>query len=197
MPFEKILEKIQGKKEIESKKDFQTRLDKLLFEIEQKYSHSIVAEKDDEKIYTEKLAKLDFKGSKQALEEGRDQLVKSLDFDNQLEFLKEIKILSKRLIPQIFANPKDLHEFNIIAQKILDLKKSSSRFQQRLILKKIQKFLNASDEIPSPNHVSNDISSDDIEKVLSEVKEGIENSDSIDNEVDKIINEIRKKTTRD
>ncbi|MHA2224353.1 MAG: hypothetical protein ACXAC8_04075 [Candidatus Hodarchaeales archaeon] len=196
MPFEKILEKIHGRKEIVSKKDFQTRLDNLILVVEQKYSHSVAAEKDEEKIYQEKLANLDFKGSKQALEEGRDQLVKSLDFDIQLEFLKEIKMLSKRLIPQIFANPEDLQEFNKIAQKILDLKKSSSRFQQRLVLKQIQKFLSASDEKLSPNHVSTDISSDDIEKVLLEVKEGMENSDSVDNEVDKIINEIRKKSER-
>lgn len=194
MPFDSFINKISGQKEIFTLEDFQERLDHLISRIEQKYKESTASEQKYQQKYNEKLSKLDFSGSKNAVEDGRRQLAKSLDLEVQLEFLKNIKILSRKIPEKSFHTSKQQKNFNQIVKQIFDHKKVSSQFGRRIILKQFMKFIPSSDDILSVDTTSDDEAYDeDIEKILKEVAEGTENGNSIDSEVEKILEEIKRK----
>lgn len=194
MPFNSFISRISGPKEILSLKDFQERLDNLIFSLEKEYKNSTAAEYEFKQKYDEKLSKLDFSGSKHAVEDSRHQLVKSLELNVQLDFLKSIRVLSNKILKENLQNPKQLSNFNQIAMKVFDHKKISSQVGRRMILKQFEKFIPSSTDDLSIDSTSNDETMDkDVEKILKEVEEGIENDSSIDKEVEKIIEEIRRK----
>lgn len=194
MPFNRLLRKISGQNEINNLLDFYKRLDSLISKLEQEFADSKLAEQESQKKYSEKLSKLDFNASKQAVEEGRRRFAKSLDLDVQLEFLKNIRILVQNIPDKNIHSTKQLREFNRLALEILDLKKICFQSNRRMIMNRFKKFVPLSDEILSLNTVSNiEPSKGDVEKILSEIKDGISNDNSVDNDVEAIIKEIRKK----
>ena len=194
MPFDSFIHKISGQKEILTLEDFQERLDHLISRIEQKYKESTASEQKYQQKYNEKLSKLDFNGSKNAVEDGRRQLAKSLDLEVQLEFLKNIKILSCKIPEKSFHTSKQRKGFNQIVKQIFDHKIVSSQFGRRIILKQFMKFIPSSDDILSVDTTTEDEAYDEeIEKILKEVAEGTENGNSIDSEVEKILEEIKRK----
>ena len=94
LTFDKLIRKFRDQGDVVSLEDFQERLDQLISKIEQEYITSKAAEQTYQQQYDEKLSKLDFSGSKRAVEESRHQLAKSLELDVQLEFLMNIKKIS-------------------------------------------------------------------------------------------------------
>lgn len=185
LPFDKFLSKISGQKEVTTFDEFQEKLDLLISRIEQKYEDSKIAEQDFHQKYDEKLSKLDFSGSKRAVEDGRHQLAESLELNVQLDFLRNIRLLSQR-IPKKNLNKID---FSQIANQIFDSKKLRSQSYRRIILSRFKKFVPSADDILL---ISTD-SEEDIDHILQEVKEGKHIIGSIDSEVEKIIEEVKKK----
>ena len=194
MPFDSFISRISGQKEILSLEDFQERLELLISRIEQEYKDSTAAEQEYQRKYDEKLSKLDFSGSKNAVEDGRRQLTKSIDLDVQLEFLKNIRLLSRKIPDKSLQTSKKLQDFRLIAKQIFDHKKISSNVSRRIILKQFRKYVPSSDDSLLENSTSDKENfNEDVEKILKEVAESTENSSSIDSEVEKILEEIKKK----
>ena len=77
MSFDKFLSKISGQKEIHSLEEFQKRLNLFISQITRKYEASKLAEQEYHLQYDKKLSKLDFSGSKRAVEEEKNQLTKT------------------------------------------------------------------------------------------------------------------------
>ncbi len=194
MPFDSFISRISGQKEILSFKDFQERLELLISRIEQEYKDSTAAEQEYQRKYDEKLSKLDFSGSKNAVEDGRRQLTKSIDLDVQLEFLNNIRLLSRKIPDRSLQTSKKFQDFRLIAKQIFDHKKISSNVSRRIILKQFKKYVPSSDDSLLENSTSDKENfNEDVEKILKEVAESTENSSSIDSEVEKILEEIKKK----
>ena len=194
MPFDSFISRLSGQKEILGLEDFQERLELLISRIEQEYKDSTAAEQEYQRKYDEKLSKLDFSGSKNAVEDGRRQLTESLDLDVQLEFLKNIRLLSRKIPDKSLQTPKKLADFRLIAKQIFVHKKISSNGSRRIILKQFRKYVPSSDDFLLENSASNkETFNEDVEKILKEVAEGTEKGSSIDSEVEKILEEIRKK----
>ncbi|MHA2245662.1 MAG: hypothetical protein ACXADY_11915 [Candidatus Hodarchaeales archaeon] len=194
-----FISRLSGQKEIRSLEDFQERLELLISRIEQEYKDSTSAEQEYQQEYNEKLSKLDFSGSKNAVEDGRRQLTKSLDLDSQLEFLKNIRRLSRKIPENRLQTQKKLESFRLIVKQIFDHKKISSSVSRRIVLKQFRKFVPSSDDFLLVNSTSDeDTFNEDVEKILKEVAEGgTEDSSSIDSEVEKILEEIKKKKNND
>lgn len=95
MPFNNLIRTISGKKKISTLNDFEEELEKLIAKIEREYLESKESEEDYQDNYNERMSKLDFKGSKEAVEDGRRQLARTLDLEVNLEFLTNIQ----KLIP--------------------------------------------------------------------------------------------------
>ena len=146
MPFDSFISRLSGQKEILGLEDFQERLELLISRIEQEYKNSTAAEQEYQRKYDEKLSKLDFSGSKNAVEDGRRQLTKSLDLDVQLEYLKNIRLLSRKIPDRSLQTPKKLEDFKLIAKQIFDHKKISSNVCRRIILKQFRKYIPSSDD---------------------------------------------------
>lgn len=128
------------------------------------------------------------------MEDGRRQLTKSLDLDVQLEYLKNIRLLSRKIPDKSLQTPKKLEDFKLIAKQIFNHKKISSNVSRRIILKQFRKYIPSSDDSLLVNSVSDkETFNEDVEKILKEVAEGTENSSSIDSDVEKILEEIKKK----
>ncbi|MFX1283286.1 MAG: hypothetical protein ACFFB5_06505 [Promethearchaeota archaeon] len=185
MPFDKFLSKISGQKEVFTLEDFQEKLDLFISKIEQKHKASKIAEQEFQQKYDEKLSKLDFNGSKRAVENSRHQLAESLELNVQLDFLKNIRLLSKG-IPE-----KKLKKINFrqMADDIFNSKKINSQSYRRIILTRFKKFVPSADDIL----LTSTESEEDIDRILQEVKEGKQIIGSIDNEVEKIIEEVKRK----
>jgi hypothetical protein len=194
LPFEGFLRKIGGKKKILTVADFQSDLDELIVEIEHKYEKSREIEENFQKEYEKKLSKLDFGGSKKAVDQSRQQLAESLELDSLLEFLKTIKRMTHHIDREMLKIPKKLTEFQELLNQIFDLKKINSLLNRRTLLKRFKKFIPSSDDIlVSDTASTSEISSNDIEKILQEAQNKTIGENSLDNEAEKIIDEIRKK----
>lgn len=192
LPFDKLIRTFSDQGDIISLEDFQERLDQLILKSEQEYTNSKVAERIYQEEYDKKLSKLDFKGSKKAVEESRHQLTKSLELDVQLEFLMSVKKISGKIQPKSFQTPKQQKKFYQLATQIFDHKKISSQYGRRMILKQFKKFVPLAD--PTLDVISDGEGEDtDIERILQEVKNGIVDDSSIDTEIEKIIEEVRSK----
>ncbi|MFX0172236.1 MAG: hypothetical protein ACFE9L_09965 [Candidatus Hodarchaeota archaeon] len=192
--FEEILRKIGGKKKILSLEDFQVDLDKIITEIEHKCEKSRELMDNFQSKYNEKLSKLDFGGSKKAVDQSRQQLVESLEYDSQLEFLKTIRLMTNYFDKEMLKISKKMNEFQELANQIFDLKKISSLSNRRILLKRFNKFIPSSTDILMSETVSHSkISDNNIEEILHEAQNKTINKNSIDNEAKKIIEEIRKK----
>jgi len=185
LPFDKFLSKISGHKGVFTIEEFQEKLDLLISRIEQEYEASQIAEQGFHQQYDEKLSKLDFSGSKRAVEDGRHQLAKSLDLDIQLDFLKKIRLLSQRIPPKKLNSI----DFSQLANQAFDSKKLSSHSYRKIILNRFKKLIPAADEIL----LTSIDSEEEIDHILQEVKEGKHTIGSIDKEVEKIIEEVKKK----
>lgn len=189
-----MIRKFSDQGDIVSLEDFQQRLDQLIVRLKQEYDDSKAAEQDFHKKYEEKLSKLDFEGSKKAVEDSRHQLAKSLELDVQLEFLMSLQNITNRIPPQSLQTPKELEKFNQIATQAFDFKKISSQYGQRMILKQFKKFLPLTEEDPIRDlSLTESSQSADIERILQEVKDGTIDESMIDNEIEKIIEEVRTK----
>jgi hypothetical protein len=194
LPFDKLLRIFNDQGGIVSLEDFQQRLDQLIVRLKQEYDDSKAAEQDYHQKYEEKLSKLDFKGSKKAVEDSRHQLAKSLELDVQIEFLLRLQNLVAKIPPQSIQSPEQLEKFTQIATQAFDFKKISSQYGRRMILKQFKKFLP-----PTAADSTLDIAltesgqTDDIERILKEVKDGTVDDSTIDNEIEKIIEEVRGK----
>ena len=189
VPFDKFLDKISGQKEILTLEEFQGSLELFISKLTQKYEASKAAEVALHQKYDEKLSKLDFSGSKRAVEEEKNQLTKTLDLDVQLEFLKSIQLLSQRIPEKNLSKPKQMKEFSQIANQILDSKKINTESGRRILLKRFKKYVPQADDIL----LIGTNSDEDIDQILEEIKNDKKPVHSIDNEVDKIIEEVRRK----
>lgn len=187
--FDKFLGKISGQKEILTLEEFQKRLELLISKLTQKYEASKKAEQEYHQQYDEKLSKLDFSGSKRAVEEEKNQLTKTLDLDVQLEFLKSVQLLTQRLPKQKISKPKQMKEFGQLANQILDSKKIKSESSRRIILKRFKKYVPSADDILLIGTESDE----DIDQILQEIKDDKKTVHSIDNDVEKILEEVKKK----
>ncbi|MFX1248818.1 MAG: hypothetical protein ACFFBQ_15635 [Promethearchaeota archaeon] len=186
MPFDKLFRKISGQEEVITLGEFQERLERLISVIKQKYEDSKLAEQDYLVEYDEKLSKLDFKGSKQAVEEGRHQLTKTLEYDVQLDFLKKIQVLARR-IPEENTLTED---FYLITKQVLDLRKLRSESNRKILLKRFKKYAPSADDALLMGLDSDD----EINQIIRDVQEGTPSS--LDNEAEKIIEEVRNKKTK-
>ncbi|MFX0124597.1 MAG: hypothetical protein ACFFAE_13275 [Candidatus Hodarchaeota archaeon] len=194
MPFDKLIRKFSDQGDVVSLEDFHDKLDQLIVKIRHKYENSKAAEQTYQIEYDEKLSKLDFKGSKKAVEEGRHQLATSLELDVQLEFMINIRNIADKIPPYSFQTPKQLEKFNQIAVQVFDIKKIRSQYGRRMILKQFKKLLPSSADEPTLDVIFDEKGQDkDIERILQEVKNGIVDDRSIDNEIEKIIREVRTK----
>jgi hypothetical protein len=194
MPFESFMSRFIGHKEIVSLTDFQERLDNLISSLEKEYKNSTAAEYEFKQKYDEKLSKLDFSGSKHVVEDSRRQLVKSLEINVQLDFLKNIRDLSNKIPYSSFQNSQQLSNFRQVAMTVFDHKKISSQVGRHFILKKFEKLIPSTSVDSAMAAARNDETVDiDVQKILKEVEEGIKDDSTIDKEVEKIINEIRRK----
>jgi hypothetical protein len=194
LSFEDFLRKIGGKRKILTLDDFQVNLDELIVEIEHKYKKSCELVENFQREYDEKLSKLDFGGSKKAVDQSRQQLAESLELDSQLEFLKTIQRMTNYFDREMLKIPKKTTEFQELANQILDQKKTKSLLNHRILLKRFKKFIPSSDDLLVSDAVSNsEISSNGVEKILQEARNKTIGENSPDNEAEKIIDEIRKK----
>ncbi|UCG03732.1 MAG: hypothetical protein JSW11_07050, partial [Candidatus Heimdallarchaeota archaeon] len=194
LPFDKLIRKFSDQGDVVSLEDFQERLDILISKIQKEYETSKEAEQTYQEEYNEKLSKLDFKGSKKAVEESRHQLARSLELDVLLEFLLNIKKMSVKILPQTFQQSKQLEKFSQIAAQIFDQKKLRSQYGRRMILKQFKKFVPPSAADSTLDEITGEKEGDtDIERILQEVKDGIVDDNSIDSEIEKIIEEVRSK----
>lgn len=194
LSIEDFLRKIGGKRKILTLEDLQINLDELIVEIEHKYEKSRELVENFQKEYDEKLSKLDFGGSKKAVDQGRQQLAESLEFDALLEFLNIIKRMTNYFDRETLKTPKKTIEFQELAHQIFDQKKIKSLSNRRILLKRFKKFIPSSDDLLVSKAVSNsEISSKDVEKILQEAKNKTIGESSLDSEAEKIIDEIRKK----
>ncbi|MFX1506917.1 MAG: hypothetical protein ACFFDC_12505 [Promethearchaeota archaeon] len=194
MFFDKLIRKFSNQDDIVSLEDFQQRLDQLIVRLKQEYDDSKASEQDYHQKYEEKLSKLDFEGSKKAVEDSRHQLATSLELDVQLEFLMKLQSIANRIPPQSFQTPKELEKFTQIATQAFDFKKISSQYGQRMILKQFKKFLPPTVEDPTLDMtLGENGQTDEIERILQEVKNGTIDDSTIDNEIEKIIEEVRSK----
>ena len=192
LPFDKLIRKFSDQDDLVSLEDFQERLNQLISKTQREYENSKEAEQTYQEEYDKKLSKLDFKGSKKAVEESRHQLAKSLDLDVQLEFLLNIKNMSANIPPQTIHTPKQLEKFSQIASQIFDHKKLRSQYGRRVILRQFKKILPRSVFDQTLSGIT-DGKEDDIERILQEIKNGTVDNSSVDNEIEKIIEEVRNK----
>ncbi len=185
MPLENLFRRISGKREISTLDDFNKQLEALITKIKRLYSESKEAEEKFRKEYDEKMSELDFIGSKNAVEDSRQQLARTLEIEVQFEFLENIRKLMFLIPEEEISIPIKFQEFQKLAYQILDLKNISSRSNRSFLLKKIKK-LSKCKEID----LLSDETELEIDKIIQEVSE---NSNSIDSEVEKLINEIKRK----
>ncbi|MFX1517763.1 MAG: hypothetical protein ACFFC6_15780 [Promethearchaeota archaeon] len=198
MPFDKLLRKFSDQGDITSLEDFQERLDELISKKLKEYEKSKEAEYSHQEEYDVKLSKLDFSGSKKAVEKSRHQLAKSLELDVQLEFLTTLKKMASKIPKQSLQTPKELAKFSQTALQIFDHKKVNSQYGRRLILKQFKKFLPPTVEDPALDiALTEKGQNDEIERILQEVKDGSVDDSTIDNEIEKIIEEVRSKKVED
>jgi len=194
MPFDKLIRKFSDQGDITSLEDFQERLDELISKTKQEYEKSKEVEYSYQKEYDVKLSKLDFSGSKKAVEKSKHQLAKSLELDVQLEFLTNIKKMSTQIPKQSLQTTKELGKFSQTALQIFNRKKLNFQYGRRLILKQFKKFLPPSVEDPALDiTLTEKGQNDEIERILQEVKDGTVDDSTIDNEIEKIIEEVRGK----
>ena len=194
LPFNKLIRKFSDQGDIISLEDFHEKLDKLILKMKEEHEKSKEAEYSHQEEYEEKLSKLDFSGSKKAVEESRHQFVKSLELDVQIEFLMNIKKISNQIPKGSFKTTKKQGKFNQIASQIFDRKKLESQYSRRMILKQFKKFLPPSLEDPTLDIVlAEKGQNDEIERILQEVKDGNVDNGTIENEIEKIIEEVRSK----
>ncbi|MFX0184223.1 MAG: hypothetical protein ACFE95_14160 [Candidatus Hodarchaeota archaeon] len=194
MSFEDFLRKIGGKRKILTLEDFQVNLDELIVEIEQKYEKSRELVENFQREYDEKLSKFDFNGSKKAVDQSRQELAESLELDALLEFLRTIKRMTNHFDRDMLKTPKKITEFQELANQFFNLKKIKSISNRRILLKRFKKFIPYSNDVLTSDTVTNsEISTNDIEKILQEAQNKTINENSLDNEAEKIIDEIRKK----
>ncbi|MFX0152580.1 MAG: hypothetical protein ACFFAJ_17470 [Candidatus Hodarchaeota archaeon] len=192
--FEDILSKIGGKKKILSLEDFQVNLDEIIAEIEHKYEKSRELMDNFQTKYDEKLSILDFEGSKKAVDQSRQQLAESLEYDSQLEFLKTIRQMTNYFDKEMLKITKKMNEFQELANQIFDLKKINSLSNRRIFLKRFNKFILSSTDVLMAETVSHSkVSDNNVEEILQEAQNKIITKDSLGNEAEKIIEEIRKK----
>ena len=194
LPFDKLIRKFSDQDDLVDLEDFQERLNQLISKIKREYENSKEAEQTYQEEYDKKLSKLDFKGSKKAVEESRHQLAKSLDLDVQLEFLLNIKNMSANIPSQTFQTSKQLEKFKQVASQIFDQKKIRSQYGRRVILKQFKKLLPSSAfDLTLSGITDGKEENNDIERILQEVKDGTVDNSSVDNEIEKIIEEVRNK----
>jgi len=196
MPFNNLIRTISGKRKISTLNDFEEELEKLIAKIERKYLESKESEEDYQDNYNERMSKLDFKGSKEAVEDGRRQLARTLDLEVNLEFLTNIQKLIPYLSKTKLKNSQLVEEFQKVAHDIVNLRKINSRSNRHFLMKKIKKFLIRGDVSVLDDVIDKNTSNTEIEKILTEAS-SVKDSESIDARVDKIIEEIKqKKDTR-
>ena len=198
MPFNKLIRKFSDQGDITSLEDFQERLDELISKIKEEYEKSKEVEYSYQEEYDVKLSKLDFSGSKKAVEKSRHQLAKSLELDVQLEFLTNIKKISTKIPKESIQTTKEIGKFSQTALQIFDRKKLVSQYGRRLILKQFKKFLPPTVEDPTLDiTLTENGQNDEIERILQEVKDGSVDDSTLDNEIEKIIEEVRGKKRED
>ena len=190
LPFDKLIRKFSDHRSIDSLEDFQERLDQFFLQIKKEYEDSKEAEHSYQEEYEEKLSKLDYSGSKKAIEESRHQLARSLELDVQLEFLMTIKKISSKIPEQSLQTTKGWGKFSQIASQIFDRKKLQSKYGRQLLLNQFKKFLPSSVVDSILDEKGHD---EDIELILQEVKNGTPADSTMDNEIKKIIEEVRSK----
>lgn len=195
MPFNNLIRTISGKRKISTLNDFEEELEKLIAKIEREYLESKESEEDYQENYNERMSKLDFKGSKEAVEDGRRQLARTLELEVNLEFLTNIQKLIPYLSKTKLKNSQQAQEFQKVANDILDVRKINSRSNRQFFMKKIKRFL-----IRGDVSVLNDVTemnafNTEIEKILIEASSS-KDSESIDTRVDKIIEEIKQKKNK-
>jgi len=196
MPFNNLIRTISGKRKISTLNDFEEELEKLITKIEREYLESKESEEDYQDNYNERMSKLDFKGSKEAVEDGRRQLARTLELEVQLEFLANIKKLIPYLSKTKLKHSHQAEEFQKVANDIVNLRKINSRSNRHFLMKKIKKFLIRGDVSVLDDVTDKNTFNTEIEKILTEASSS-KDSESIDARVDKIIEEIKqKKDTR-
>lgn len=194
MPINNFVRTISGKRKISTLNDFEEELEKLHTKIERDYLESKESEEDYKENYNERMSKLDFKGSKEAVEDGRRQLARTLELEVQLEFLTNIQKLMPYLSKTKLKNSHQAEEFQKVANDVINLKKINSRSNRHLFMKKIKKFLIRRDVSVLDDGTDRGTSNSEIERILNEAS-SLKDSESIDARVDKIIEEIKQKKT--
>lgn len=195
LPLNGIVRKIGGKKHFQTLKEFQIEITNKIAELEQNLVESREMEENYQEEYNKRLTKLDFSGSKQAIEKGREKLAESLEIDVQLEFLRSIQKLCQYFQHEKIKDPRKLQNFNNLANDILSRKKISSRVNRQIFIKRLKKFVSINGDDIFEDKESTEMTEldNDIDNILKEAENQKKNNNSIDEEVKKIIDEIRGK----
>ncbi|MHA2307283.1 MAG: hypothetical protein ACXACU_18035 [Candidatus Hodarchaeales archaeon] len=192
MPINSFFRKVKGKREISQLLDFQEELENLISKVGKRYKESKELEEELKKIYDEKMSNLDFRGSKQSVENSKRQLVETLDIEVQLEFLTDIQKLIPFISQDRIGNPDQFNDFQKVAYQILNPKKIKSRSNRKFLLRKFQKFISRKDSMPSVNHPNSQSSDMEVDDIINDLMTK-KDTKKIDSEIDEILAEIKQK----
>ncbi len=193
MNFRPFKRKLIGIKDFHSLEDILNHLKKSISKLNQDLQQSITSEKNYQEKYSIELSKLNYQGSREAIEFSRAELSRSLDLEVMIEFLMTCQNIIKKIPSETFEmSKKDLSD---LTYQILDLDNIQHQTTRRSLLRKLKKYITNQKLDPEDlGSINGKISESEVNDILTEIETTESEKIDIDNEVDKIINDLRKKS---